>query len=280
MSKVTLLADSGGTKTSWALVGAGEVVRVRTAGINAAVMPAKDVLVVVLDAADKLGVEPEKVEEVRFYGAGLASAEAIVLIDKVLKNVFPAAEVACGSDLLIGARAAFGSDEGVVALLGTGSNSALYNGRTIVQNVRPGGYILGDEGSGSALGKAFLADWVKGLVPAEVREKFDAEYGLTYGELVNNVYKGGNPAGYIASFAPFVLSCAGCDYVDGLVERNLRNFVERSLLQYDMKRYELAVVGSFGLACRGALERVAKEYGIVIKDFVPDPLERIISEFE
>ena len=198
----------------------------------------------------------------------------ILILDSVLKNVFPGAEAVYGSDLLAAAEAGLGDSCGIVCILGTGSNSGVYDGRKIVSNIRPGGYILGDEGSGSALGKMLLADYVKGMLPESISEKFASAYpGLSYGEIVRNVYKGDNPAGYLASFAPFVLSCRGDSYADGLVERNLRNFIERSVLPYGLDSYDIAVAGSVGTECRAELERLGREYGLKFIRFVKNPLD-------
>ncbi|MCD8313097.1 MAG: ATPase [Bacteroidales bacterium] len=277
--KVTLIVDSGATKASWAVVDGDEVTRVRTAGINAAVMPVKEVLAAVTSAAEQLeeqGANIETVEEIRFYGAGLVSSESILTVNMALRNVFTNATVACGTDLLAAAKAAFDTGEGIVAILGTGSNSGLYNGHKIVRNVRPGGFILGDEGSGCALGKAFVADWVKGLLPEDVREKFEAEFSPTYGGIVDNIYKGATPSAFLASIAPFVLSLDGNPYIDGLIEANLRNFIERSLSQYDLSQYEVSFVGSFAQACRKYLEALATQYGMRIREFIADPTEGLV----
>ncbi len=281
--KVTLIVDSGATKASWAVVSGRDVIRVATAGINASVMPVKEVLAVAVQAAERLeeqGADLEAVEDIRFYGAGLVSSESILTVDMVLRNVFQNATVVCGTDLLAAAKAAFGTEEGIVAVLGTGSNSGLYNGRKIVRNIRPGGFILGDEGSGCALGKAFIADWVKGLMPESVRLRFEEKFSPTYGGIVENVYRGTAPSAYLASFAPFVLSLAGDPYIDGLVRENLGNFISRALSRYDLSLYEVSFVGSFALACREAIESIAPQYGLRIRDFIADPLDGLVKNLQ
>lgn len=273
--RLTLLADAGGTKTSWVLTGGGQVLKYKASGINLAVMTKEAVLSAVLEAADMMGAEnAAAVGKIRYYGAGVIDSRNILILDSVLKNVFPGAETVYGSDLLAAAEAGLGDSCGIICILGTGSNSGVYDGRKIVSNIRPGGYILGDEGSGSALGKMLLADYVKGMLPESISEKFASEYpDLSYGEIVRNVYKGDNPAGYLASFAPFVLSCRGDSYADGLVERNLRNFIERSVLPYGLDSYDIAVAGSVGTECRAELEMLGREYGLKFIRFVKNPLD-------
>ena len=150
----------------------------------------------------------------------------------------------------------------------------MYDGRKIVSNIRPGGYILGNEGGGSALGRMLLSDYVKGRLPESIMEKFSAAYpGLSYSVVVEHVYRGGNPAGYLASFAPFVLSCRGDGYADGLIDRNLRNFVERSVLPYGRADCDIAVSGSMGVECRKELESLGREYGLHFIRFVKSPAD-------
>ena len=130
----------------------------------------------------------------------------------------PFAEMEFHSDILAAARALFGDGSGVVAIMGTGSNSCLYENGKIVRNIRPGGYVLGDEGSGVWLGRAFLADFVKGMLPVHIEKEFVDLTGLDYPTVVRKVYKEPAASAFMASFAPFVLSHMSDPYVFGLVE--------------------------------------------------------------
>ena len=59
-----------------------------------------------------------------------------------------------------------------------GSNSCFYDGKIVVKNVKAGGYILGDEGSGAVLGKMFLSDVLKGLAPKDVMADFFEKFRI------------------------------------------------------------------------------------------------------
>lgn len=283
MEKLTLLVDAGGTKTDWALVADGEVFRYRTGGINLSVTGKERILATVIAAADQMGDKASMVSDIRYYGAGVVGRRRIIELDAVLKNVFPGVSVAYGTDLLAAAEAGLETRTGLVCILGTGSNSGVYNGRSIVANIHPGGYVLGDEGSGSFIGKALLADYIKDRLPSGIRQKLDDAYGLSYGKIVENVYMGGNPACYLASFAPFVFSCRGDDYADSLIDSSLRSFMERSLLPYgDMEMFpaglsgvEVAVAGSVGYECMDELKCIGKEYGLVFSRFVKNPVDEL-----
>ena len=55
-------------------------------------------------------------------------------------------------DLLGAARAACGKAPGIACILGTGSNTCLYDGNDVIDNVTNLGYLLGDEGKGGDRG--------------------------------------------------------------------------------------------------------------------------------
>ncbi len=274
-----LIVESGSTKTDWAAVG---MCRFRTSGINLSVMPARAILEVLLQARELLEENiPEgrnaDPDEILFYGAGLAGSSSLLVLDKALKAVFPSASVAYGSDLLAAARAAFDRKPGIVAILGTGSNSCLYDGSKVVSNVRPGGFILGDEGGGVSLGRAFIADCIKGLLPESLSDSFTEEYGLTYEQIVEKVYQGSSPAAFLASFVPFILEHRDDQYVRDLIDSNFRSFIIRCLKQYDLEANDVAVVGSFGCACRDELISLGREYGVRFTYFIKSPIDRLVE---
>lgn len=197
---------------------------------------------------------------------------------EIIRGYFPGASVECASDLLAAARALWGDSAGTVAILGTGSNSCSYDGVRITANIRPGGYILGDEGGGAALGRLFMADYIKNLTPRRLSEKFREQYRLDYADIVNAVYKSPNPAGFLASFAPFIIDAAGKDsYCRSLVEKNLTAFITRSLLSYRLsdETLEVGVVGSVGMACSGWLENIGKDHNVIFRKFISSPVEAL-----
>ena len=163
-------------------------------------------------------------------------------------------------------------------ILGTGSNSCEYDGEKIVKNVRSGGFILGDEGGGASLGKRFMADFLKGLVPEPVASEFAATYKVDYLTVVNEVYKGVAPARYLGSFAPFISRhYDSCEYVKDLIDNNFRALFERCLSQYDIKGKRVGVVGGYAYAHKEILERIASEYGVTISEITPSPIAGLVK---
>ena len=284
---MVLIVESGATKTDWvAIIPDSEPVTIKTAGINLASMSSDAIEPIVNQAVDefaKKGIS-ENVEELFFYAAGLVEQKGAripdlaIELDKVLSDRFPNARIEYAADMLSAARAVCGHNPGIVAILGTGSNSCFFDGEKIVKNVPSGGFILGDEGGGARLGKLFISDFIKGLVPEPVAGEFASEYEVDYHTVVKNVYRGGAPAKYLGSFAPWILArYDSSEYVKELVDRNFRDFMETFLKQYDIDRYPVGVVGGFGYANRAILEKVAVECGVRISTIIPTPMERLVE---
>ena len=81
--------------------------------------------------------------------------------------------------MLAAAHGLCGQKAGIACILGTGSNSCFYNGKEIVSNISPLGFILGDEGSGAVLGKLLVGDILKNQLPATLKEEFLKQFDLT-----------------------------------------------------------------------------------------------------
>lgn len=279
-----IIVESGATKTDWRAVASDGTLRsFQTEGLNPSCLDDEHVRDVVRQAVPVLNPEGAAVTDIDFYGAGLVSQEAVAPLRDALELWCPFADIRFHSDILAAARALFADDSGVVAIMGTGSNSCLYEDGKVVMNIRPGGFVLGDEGSGAALGKAFLADFIKGLVPKYMADAFTAEYGLDYARIVQKVYKEDAASAFLASLAPFVMKNVADEYVSGLLEECLESFVVRSLSRYSAYASDKAasvkvgVVGSFGCACEPQLKQLGARYGLEFVRFIKSPVDELVK---
>ena len=279
-----LIVESGATKTAWrAVCDDGSVRSVQTAGLSPTCLDIEYTRDIVRLAVPQLNPEGSHVSDVFFYGAGLVSPESAAPIAQALEMWCPLAQVYFYSDILAASRALFGDGSGVVAIMGTGSNSCLYENGDVVKNIRPGGYVLGDEGSGVWLGREFLSDFVKGLLPTEVEDAFIKEFALDYTQIVRKVYKEQAASAFMASLAPFIMSHRENDYVKELLCRCIESFVTRALARYgsfasdpDVAR-KVGVVGSFGCACEDILKDVGQRYGLEFVRFIKSPIDELVK---
>ena len=278
-----IIVESGATKTSWrALCDDGSVRSAQTAGLSPTCLDDDHIRGIMREAMPVLNPEGKTVSQIFFYGAGLVSPEAAAPVMSALEMWCPFAQVEFHSDIVAAARALWGDGSGVVAIMGTGSNSCLYEDGKVVRNIRPGGYVLGDEGSGVALGRAFLADYIKGLVPEDISAEFDKEFGLDYAGIVRKVYKEQAASAFMGSVAPFVMKHIDNQYISELVKDCLEAFLKRSLSRYcqgasdSTAARRVGVVGSFGCACEPLLHALAPAYGLDFVKFIKSPIDELV----
>lgn len=263
-----LVADAGGTKCHWAVVGSPTRGIISTSGINPVTMTSAQTAAVLRDELLPQ-LHDVDVAEIYFYGAGcIDGAPATSELEHTIRDAFPAAKTEIRSDMLGAARALCGRERGVACILGTGSNSALYDGVRIVANVPPLGYILGDEGGGACIGRMVVADAMKGLMPREVVDALYEECSTSYTDIIENVYRRPNANRFLASFVPFAARHIGQAEVARCVDRAFEAFAERCLLQYEgitstPVHFTGGVAAAFESRLRGVLGRYSIEVGRV-----------------
>ena len=267
-----LIADSGSTKVAWrAIKDDGSVIEITSEGINP-VFQSKEAIEIILrrDLKPILGMN---IDEIFFYGAGVVAPEISATLLDVFSKVFPDAKCVAESDVLAAARALCGHKHGISCIIGTGSNSCLYDGEKIVKNVKAGGFILGDEGSGGVLGRRFISDYIKGLLPQYIEEEFTRRYGLDYLAIVQKVYKEPVPSRFLASFSPFILEYKKDPHIYSLIYSNFDNFFKRNIIHYDYKEYNVNIVGSIAFYYEDILREVASANGVTIGKILKDPID-------
>lgn len=229
-----LIADSGSTKTDWCLTDCGRVVARRgTQGINPFQQERQAIERIIRDELLARQTETGSVTEVRFYGAGCRE-EMRPMMTEALRRLFPTATaVSVESDLLAAARALCGHEAGVACILGTGSNSCLYDGRRVVANIPPMGYVLGDEGSGAVLGINLINALFKNRLPKPLAATFTEETGLTLPTIINKVYREPLANRFLASLSLFIGRHIGeYDELRTLVVDNFRLFFRNNIARY------------------------------------------------
>ena len=268
-----IIVESGATKSDWRVLGGdgSEIKRFLRAGTNVSSMKLEDIKATLTEAFASEGLE--KAAGFYLYTAGVVTPEIADELVKHLRSLAQIDEIEINNDLMGAARGACGHEPGIAAILGTGSNTCFYDGSTLSQKVYSGGYVIGDEGSGASLGKLFLADFIKGLVPDEIARDFAKEFDSSYAGIVQGVYRSASPSGYLGSLAPFILRHYSHPYAKALVDKNFQSFIDRSLLRYDTARYPVGIVGGFGWACKDIITPLLDKAGIKVSRFIKAPIE-------
>ncbi|NOU61817.1 ATPase [Marinifilum caeruleilacunae] len=269
-----LIAESGSTKTDWVLLQEGKILKQQqTLGIN----PFHQDISSIIDNVRSLE-NFNSVEQIYFYGAGCATVETKQKVKDALLEVFPSATCEIHSDVLAAARSVCGREKGIACIIGTGSNSCLYDGKDIIHNVRPLGYILGDEGSGAVLGKRLIADILKGVAPEDITKAFYTKHDLEYGYIINKVYREEAPSRFLAQFTVFLSENVEHPYVSNLLQEEFTKFFERNIKQYnDHSQLPIHFIGSIAYYFKNELNKVAEKLNLQTGKIIKSPLEGLVE---
>ncbi|MFA5713540.1 MAG: ATPase [Bacteroidales bacterium] len=272
-----LLADSGSTKVEWAIIKEGrECKKIVTQGINPHFQTSNEIVAALNEQLLPL-LDGEEPNELIFYSAGVATPKFAMELTQVFSSLFTQCAVEVESDLLAAARALCGDSPGVVGILGTGSNSCYYNGQETLQKSFAGGYILGDEGSGAYFGRRVIGDWIKGVIPKELGEKFEKGYSLSYEKVVERVYRAPFPNRYLASFSTFLECEREHPYVKELLTDGFKSFIERSLHHYPYHTSPVNLVGSIASIFQREIEALFYRESIELGRVLKSPMEELIK---
>jgi len=267
-----LIADSGGSKIDWRLLNSdGSIGQANTPGFNPYYQPIEDLHKTI--SASIAPIVKEEVSDVYFYGAGVSSEKNQLVIKETFLSFFPKAKVEIGWDLLAAARALCGHEPGIACIMGTGSNSCLYDGKEITGNVANLGWILADEGSGANIGRKFLVDYLRKKFPASLEKAFHERFPFTREEFLEKVYQHEKPSAFLASFMRFIFQHLKEKYCHQLVYNSFAEFYENNVMQYpDYKNLKVHFTGSVGFYFSDILRQVANDKGITVKNILESPI--------
>lgn len=268
-----LVADSGSTKTDWAVGG----LRVSTQGINPIHQDDETIARILHDELlpQLTTLPPDAITSIRFYGSGVRP-EQQKHIERLLAEALPSAtDIEARSDLLGAARALSTGRESICCILGTGANSCLFDGTDIVANIPPMGYILGDEGSGAVLGIRLLNGLYKGLLPKGLLTDFETATGVTLAAVIDRVYRQPLANRWLASLSPFVHSHLDEPAVEALVVSHFRDFIQRNIIPYQRPDLPIHAVGSIAWYYQPQLQKAVCEEGYQLGTILRSPIENL-----
>lgn len=293
-----LIADSGSTKTDWTLLHStnpllkSEVIATfRTQGITPIHQTAGDIRdIIERELMPQLSSFPRAklIEmgvlespllqnlQLYFYGSGCTPAHVPMMVQLMVEELSPKT-VEVHSDLMAAARALCQHEAGMACILGTGANSCLYDGENIVQNTPALGYILGDEGSGSVLGRLFLNAIFKNPTLATVRDEFLKANKMELKDIIQKVYREPMVNRWLASLSPFIMEHIDNPFIREIVVYNFREFFRKNIVPYNRPDLQVHFVGSMAHHYREELEEAAKAEGFELGNILQSPMEGLLT---
>ncbi|MFD2512725.1 hypothetical protein ACFSRY_02495 [Pontibacter locisalis] len=273
-----LIADSGSTKTDWRFLTADTVLaQAYTAGFNPMYQEADEIYKELHEVLVPQ-LKDERPTAIYYYGAGCSSPERNKRVEDALKMAFPDSLNYVDHDLLGAARALCGREPGIACILGTGSNTCLYDGAEIIDNVPSLGFLLGDEGSGAYMGKLLIKAYLYRELPDDLAQSLKNTYNLTKDGILDTLYGSSIPSRYMATFAKFMHEKQKHPVIRAMIYENFSEFFERHVLKYkDHDKLPVNFVGSIAFHFSDTLKQVAKKYGLRVETIIKSPSEGLIN---
>jgi N-acetylglucosamine kinase-like BadF-type ATPase len=272
-----LIADSGSTKTTWCLLSENETDTkyIETKGINPNYL-VKDSISAILknELSPLLPSNHELIRKVYFYGSGCSTVPKCELVGESLRAITPNADVIVSHDLLGAAISLCGNDTGVACILGTGSNSCVYDGKNIKKTILSLGHLLGDEGGGVYIGKKILYHYLKNRFPEDLKIAFETKYQKTPEEFIALMYSSSNIVSFFADFTYFASENKAHPFVQNTIKNCFRDyFTEQVLIYEEANHYPIGFVGSVAFVFQNELKAVAEEFQLRVGKIIKNPIE-------
>ena len=272
-----LIIDAGSTKTEWILLDGNEVKnRFQTEGFN----PNYADIQTLVEMCHGVSL-PNEIQSIHYYGTGCGSEKNRHLINKVFQNRFPKDEIHVTHDLMAACHAVLGHEKGIACILGTGSNSCVYDGENIVEKAVSLGYLVGDEGSGMHIGRAVVRAYFYGFMPEDLRQKFAETYHLELPDFVQTLYQNPQPSRYLASFAKFAGENQTHPFIRDVVRSSFQDFIEIFVRCYeDCYKMKISFVGSVAWHFQDILRKTMSEFHLTMGEVLQAPAEGLIRYYQ
>lgn len=272
------IAESGSTKTIWVFLDniGQEKSRLESIGLNPFFVEAPEVEDVFRTVIEDAGAS--QLESIDFYGSGCSSPSRNARISTGLSSAVKCGEIRVHHDLLAAARATCQFSPGIVAILGTGSNSCAYDGTEITDNVPAMGFMVGDEGSGTAIGRRLIQAWMYREMTASLKEAFETELNLTKEKVLDALYYQTKPNRFLASLAKFCANHRDEPMIKSLLAENFDEFVVRHLKKYDgVERLPIHFVGSIAHHYQDFLADSLSRHSLQLGSIIQSPIDALLK---
>lgn len=273
------IVDGGSTKCDWVLLqnDGKEHFRAETVGFNPNIISEK-LISKEVSKNEALLAFADDIKYLFFYGSGCGTKKNQNIVQQELQQVFSTASIIVKEDLLAAAYSAYRGFPEIVCILGTGSNACYFDGKNMRTELPSLGFMIGDEGSGSALGKNLVKLYFHKKLPRHIHEAFASTYKLSIEDLLQNMYHNPRVNAYFAEFTKFVVQYKSDAFIQQMVYKELKHFLEYQVVPYKECRHsELNFIGSVAYFFEDILRAVAAEFHFTVGNIVQRPIESLVD---
>ncbi len=273
------IVDGGSTKCDWVILenDGTEVLKTETIGFNPNIIKA-ELIAPELEKNQALEKFQDYLENIFFYGSGCGTSENRLIVEREIQKVFTKAQIHIKEDLLAAAYAAYRGAPAIVCILGTGSNACYFDGKNVKTELPSLGFLIGDEGSGSALGKQLVRHYFMKKLPSDLHQQFTEIYQLNIDDLLKNMYHNPRANAYMADFTRFIVDRKTHPYFQNFIYKEIKNFLEYQVLPYNECRdCEVNFIGSIAYFFEDILRAAAADFHFNIGTVVQKPIESLVK---
>ena len=273
------IVDGGSTKCDWMILDDDDnfLFKTETTGFNPNIIDVEKIPGE-LQNNSQLSEIKFKIKHVFFYGSGCGISDNKLKVENALKQFFTNSKFTVKEDLTAAAYSAYNGKPAIVCILGTGSNSCYFDGNEVRTELPSLGFLIGDDGSGCALGKALVKNYFMKKLPADLHQEFSETYNLQIEELIKNMYHNPRANAYLADFSKFIVERKEHPFFQHLIFEELKNFFDFQVLPYEhSKSCEINFIGSIAYYYEDILRAAAAEFHLNIGIIVQKPIERLVE---
>lgn len=275
-----LIAESGSTKTQWCLVDKNNIEQLHnTPGINPYILSVTEIETIMRPVSTVN--EQYKLDAIYYFGAGCSTVSNIEKIEHAIRKIFNCKTIVVDTDLKAACLALAGNKKGLIGLLGTGSNSCIWDGTKIIHQRPSLGYVLGDDGGGVSIGKQLVSDYLTAQMPKHIAQKFSQSFNISAQQVLERVYQSPMPNRFLAGFAPFAEANIDDVYCKNMVTRQFKQFFIKNIMLYpETDQYDLSFCGSIAYIHADLLKETAHNFGLLISKIEKEPINALAKHFQ
>ena len=273
------IVDGGSTKCDWVILenDGTEVLKTETVGFNPNIIK-PELITIEIEKNQALTKFKDYLENIFFYGSGCGTPENKLIVEREIQKVFNNAQIRIKEDLLAAAYAAYRGVPAIVCILGTGSNACYFDGENVKTELPSLGFLIGDEGSGSALGKQLVRHYFMKKLPPDLHQQFTEIYQLNIDDLLKNMYHNPRANAYMADFTRFIVDRKTHPYFQNFIYKELKNFLEFQVMPYEeCRESEINFIGSIAYFFEDSLRAAASDFHFKIGTVVQRPIESLVN---
>lgn len=273
------IAESGSTKCEWVILNNEGAIEknFKTQGFNPD-FHSTDFVSKSLNNFEELSSIKNNITQVFFYGASCSSNNLNAIISNGLQQVFKNASITVDHDLLAAAYSLYEGEPIISCILGTGSNSAYFDGEKIKESIPALGFILGDEGGGGYFGKKLFSDYFYNRLPQKMHDDFSQTYHLSWDIARKKVYGNIHANVYLASFMPFIAKYKKEDYVNDMIKEGMSRFIDIHVSCFsNYKNCKVGFVGTIAHVFKDIIKEELNKQGFELGQLIKSPILELVD---